>query len=146
MQKQRKNQVFNTYIFDGRVIEMKTVIDPTENLVSSNNVSTVHHSNVRPCKTFLISSYSLSITPQNPHPESQSDLPSPRFLTVSTPALSSSFAVTDSSLPRPPRSSNVSVKRAAERGERSPPVSQETFLHSPNQYTFLRFLAIFLFF
>ncbi|KAL0679563.1 hypothetical protein Bca4012_007544 [Brassica carinata] len=94
---------------------MKTVIDPTENLVSSNNVSTVHHSNVRPCKTFLISSYSLSITPQTPHPESQSDLPSPRFLTVSTPALSSSFAVTDSSLPRLPRSSNVSVKRAAER-------------------------------
>ena len=40
----------------------------------------------------------------------------------------------------------MSVKRAAERGERSPPVSQETFLHSPNQYTFLRFLAIFLFF
>ncbi|CAN6860077.1 unnamed protein product, partial [Brassica oleracea] len=110
-----KESSFNTYIFDGRVIEMKTVIDPTENLVSSNNVSTVHHSNVRPCKTFLISSYSLSITPQNPHPESQSDLPSPRFLTVSTPALSSSFAVTDSSLPRPPRSSNVSVKRAAER-------------------------------
>ncbi|CAN7039679.1 unnamed protein product [Brassica rapa subsp. trilocularis] len=38
----------------------------------------------RPCKTFLISSYSLSITPENPNLESQSHLPSPQFVTVFT--------------------------------------------------------------
>ncbi|KAF8114921.1 hypothetical protein N665_0031s0011 [Sinapis alba] len=38
----------------------------------------------RPCKTFLISSYSLSITPENPNLESQSDLSSTRFVTVFT--------------------------------------------------------------
>ena len=35
------------YLFDAREIEVKAVIDPTQNLVSSNEVSTVHHSNVR---------------------------------------------------------------------------------------------------
>ncbi|KAJ0242992.1 hypothetical protein HA466_0202430 [Hirschfeldia incana] len=38
----------------------------------------------RPCKTFLISSYSLSITPENPNLGSQSDLPPTRFVTVFT--------------------------------------------------------------
>ena len=49
--------------------------------VSSLSISTT---SARPCKTFLISSYSLSITPENPNLESQSDLPSPRFVTVFT--------------------------------------------------------------
>ncbi|XP_010551600.1 PREDICTED: uncharacterized protein LOC104822158 [Tarenaya hassleriana] len=40
----------------------------------------------RPCKTFLISSYSLSITPENPNPNSdgEPDFSSPRFVTVFT--------------------------------------------------------------
>lgn len=49
--------------------------------VSSLSISTT---SARPCKTFLISSYSLSITPENPNLDPQSDLPSTRFVTVFT--------------------------------------------------------------
>ncbi|KAJ0256137.1 hypothetical protein HA466_0091440 [Hirschfeldia incana] len=49
--------------------------------VSSLSISTT---SARPCKTFLISSYSLSITPENPNPDSESDLSSTRFVTVFT--------------------------------------------------------------
>lgn len=51
--------------------------------VSSLSISTT---SARPCKTFLISSYSLSITPENPTLDPQSDLSSSstRFVTVFT--------------------------------------------------------------
>ncbi|KAJ4884126.1 hypothetical protein Rs2_34219 [Raphanus sativus] len=50
--------------------------------VSSLSISTT---SARPCKTFLISSYSLSITPENPTLlDPQSDLSSTRFVTVFT--------------------------------------------------------------
>ncbi|CAN7053321.1 unnamed protein product [Brassica rapa subsp. trilocularis] len=49
--------------------------------ISSLSISTT---SARPCKTFLISSYSLSITPENPNLDPQSDLPSTRFVTVFT--------------------------------------------------------------
>ncbi|KAL0700973.1 hypothetical protein Bca4012_057095 [Brassica carinata] len=50
--------------------------------VSSLSISTT---SARPCKTFLISSYSLSITPENPNPDSEPDLSSStRFVTVFT--------------------------------------------------------------
>lgn len=35
------------YLFDTREIEMKPIIDPTQNLIPSNKVSTIHHPNVR---------------------------------------------------------------------------------------------------
>ncbi|ESQ28806.1 hypothetical protein EUTSA_v10019176mg [Eutrema salsugineum] len=49
-------------------------------IVSSLSVSTIA---ARPCKTFLISSYSLSITPEE-NPNHESDLSSTRFVTVFT--------------------------------------------------------------
>ncbi|KAL0877317.1 hypothetical protein Bca101_027022 [Brassica carinata] len=47
-------------------------------------VSSLSIISARPCKTFLISSYSLSITPENPNLDSQSDLSPTRFVTVFT--------------------------------------------------------------
>ncbi|KAF8048470.1 hypothetical protein N665_2502s0005 [Sinapis alba] len=49
--------------------------------VSSLSISTIA---ARPCKTFLISTYSLSITPENPNLDSESDLSPTRFVTVFT--------------------------------------------------------------
>ena len=47
MQKQKIYIYIYIYLFNAREIEMKTVIDPTKNLVSSNKVSTIHYTNVR---------------------------------------------------------------------------------------------------
>jgi len=44
---EHKTPTSKKYLFDAREIEVKTIINPSQNLVSSDEVCTIHHSDVR---------------------------------------------------------------------------------------------------